>query len=172
MKKNYDYETTLKLMHEEIPAKINKSTGEVTEVNRYVNNVPKTKSIFRQNDFSKVNNKAIKFLFDNCSKVEIAIVMQLVGLADYNSNSLKPLSDEVTVRDLADFFNISTKSVKSIFKHLYELGIYAQFKVCKDDMKEFWILSPYMSFKGKLIDDALVANFKGTVLEKYFNSKD
>lgn len=170
--KNFDYEETIKLKHDELPAKVNAQTGEVKVIERPKNNIPKGKTLFKQTDFAKVNTKTIKFLFDKCSKLEIAIILQMVGMADFNTNSLKPLSDEMSVRDLSKEFNISKNTVTQTFTNLFKLGVYAQFKISKGDIKEYWILNPYVSFKGKLIEDALVANFKDTEIEKYFNNKD
>lgn len=172
MKKEFvfDYEQTIKLKHNEIPAKINKTTGEVREIKKRRNNLPEGKTILKQENFAKINVKTIPYLIEECSKVELAIILQMVGKAEFNTNSLKPLSNETTVRELAEEFNISKNDVKRTFEHLYSLGVYASLKICKADSKEMWILNPYISFKGKLTDDALVANFKDTKIGIAYHS--
>lgn len=165
-----DYSQTFTLKHDEAPAKIKKRTGEVVELKKRPNNIPKGKHVLKQENFAKINVKTIPYLIDNCSKLELAIILQMVGKAEFGTNSLKPLSNDSSIRDLADEFDISKNTVKKTFEHLYSLGVYAQFKVCKGDNKEYWILSPYISFKGKLTDDALVNNFKGTKIEIAYHS--
>lgn len=162
----YNYEKTIKLKHNEVPAKINKDTAEVITLEK-PNNVPEGKIVFKQTDFSKLNTQAIHFLFDNCSRLEIAVVLKMVAMAEYGTNSLKPLSNETTVRDLAETFGFAVGKVQQTFKHLFKLGVYAQFKVCKGDLKEYWILNPYIACKGRVLDNMLTNNFKGTDVEKY-----
>jgi len=170
MKKDFDYEQTIKLRHDERPAKVNERTGEVRVIRRAINNLPKGKTILKQENFAKVNVKTIPYLIEECSKVELAIILQMVGKAEFNTNSLKPLSNDTTVRDLSEEFNISKNDVKRTFEHLYNLGVYASLKICKGDSKEVWILNPYISFKGKLADDALVANFRDTKIGIAYHS--
>lgn len=164
-----DYTYQFKLKHNEKPSKVNTETGEITPLGNYKNNIPNGKQLFKQDNFSKINNKIIQYLFDNCSKMEIAVVLRMVSLTEYNTNSLKPLSNETSIRTLASDFNISVNSVKKVFKNLYRHGVYAQFSIYKDGEKEYWILNPYISYRGRLIDDALVANFRGTRIERYYN---
>lgn len=164
------YLTTLKLQHNEVPAKINAETGEVTQIKQRVNNIPAGKVYVRQTNFSKVNTKTIKFLSEMLSNLELAIVFKMIGLADFDTNSMKPLSNDTTVRELADQFGIGINTVTKSFKRLFDLGVYAQFKIAKDGLKEYWILNPYISFKGKFGDDSIWTNFKSTEIEKVFNS--
>ena len=94
----------------------------------------------------------------------------MIRLADYNTNSLAPLSNKTTVKELSEQFHIGINQVTKTFEKLFSLGVYAQFKISKYGMKEYWILSPYLSFRGKLIHDSIWQNFKGTILEKEFNT--
>ncbi|HPQ79869.1 MAG TPA: hypothetical protein PLG47_05415 [Candidatus Dojkabacteria bacterium] len=164
-----DYEVVIPLKHHEVPAKINKQTGEITEVRKRRNNLPKDKKLFQQNDFTKVNNKIVGYLSKELSNMELAIVFKMIGMAHFNTNSLKPLSNETSLRDLAETFGISINSVKKSFEKLFDYGVYAQFKIAKNGVKEYWILNPYISFKGRLIDDSIWENFKGTKVEIAYN---
>lgn len=167
MRKDYDYEQNVKANHDEKIAKINIVTGEIKEVKSKKNNVPKGKTLVNQKDFSKVNNKVIPFLKDNLSNTELSIVFQMIGLTEFNTNSLKPLSNETALKDLAEQFDVGINQVKKYFKNLFDLGVYAQFKIAKNGEKEFWILSPYISFKGNTAEDSIFTNFEGTKIEKF-----
>jgi hypothetical protein len=168
MRKSYDYEKLVKLKHHEAAAKINLETGEVTKIpDSKKNNVPKGKTLVNQKDFSKVNNKVIPFLRDNLSNTELSIIFQMIGLTEFNTNSLKPLSNETALKDLAEQFDVGINQVKKYFKNLFDLGVYAQFKIAKNGEKEFWILSPYISFKGNTAEDSIFTNFEGTKIEKF-----
>ena len=164
------YTQEVKLKDNEKIMKINSETGEVTTIPKRMNNIPEGKSIFTQNDFSKVNNKAIEYLEGVLTNAELGIVTKMIRLADYNTNSLAPLSNKTTVKELSEQFHIGINQVTKTFEKLFSLGVYAQFKISKYGMKEYWILSPYLSFRGKLIHDSIWQNFKGTILEKEFNT--
>jgi len=64
-------------------------------------------------------------------------------------------------------FNVGKNQVSKYFKNLFDLGVYAQFKIAKNGEKEFWILSPYISFKGNTAEDSIFTNFEGTKIEKF-----
>ena len=164
------YKQEVKLKDNEVLAKVNVEDGTTTLLPKRMNNIPEGKSIFTQNDFSKVNNKAIEYLEGVLTNAELGIVTKMIRLADYNTNSLAPLSNKTTVKELSEQFHIGINQVTKTFEKLFNLGVYAQFKISKYGMKEYWILSPYLSFRGKLIHDSIWQNFKGTILEKEFNT--
>jgi len=167
--RNYDYEFNLQLKHNEAPAKIDKETGEYIEV-KPKKPLPENKTIFPMNEFTKLNLEVIPFLSSELNHNEMSIIYQMIALTEYNTNSLEPLSNETSLKELSERFKIGINQVKKYFQHLYDLGVYAQFKVCKEDRKEFWILNPYIAFRGKLIEDSIHDNFKGTRIEKYIRS--
>lgn len=165
--KKYDYEQTLKLKNEEKAMKVNILTGEVTELTKRGNTLPFGKRLVKQTNFSKVNIDAIPLLKDKLSNIELGIVFQMIGLAEYNTNSLKPLNNDTTVRELSERFGVGINQVKKNFKNLFDLGVYAQLSIARDDGNEFWILNPYISFKGKTAEDSLFDNFQNTQITKY-----
>jgi len=162
------YKREIGLQDNEIPARKDLETGKYTDVpDKRKNNIPKGKTLVNQKDFSKVNNKVIPFLRDNLSNTELSIIFQMIGLTEFNTNSLKPLSNETALKDLAEQFDVGINQVKKYFKNLFDLGVYAQFKIAKNGEKEFWILSPYISFKGNTAEDSIFTNFEGTKIEKF-----
>ena len=165
--KNTGYEQVLNLKHHEKAAKINTETGQITELPKRMNNIPKGKRLVNQKNFSKVNLDVIPLLKNKLSNIELGIVFQMIGLAEYNTNSLKPLNNDTTVRELSEKFGIGINQVKKNFKNLFDLGVYAQLSIAREDGNEFWILNPYISFKGKTAEDSLFDNFSNTQITKY-----
>lgn len=162
-----DYEQVVKLHHDEKVVKVNVVTGELVEITKRVNNIPKGKRVVKQTNFSKVNIDVIPLLKNKLSNIELGIVFQMIGLAEYNTNSMKPLNNDTTVRELSERFGVGINQVKKNFKNLFDLGVYAQLSIAREDGNEFWILNPYISFKGKTAEDSLFDNFQNTQITKY-----
>lgn len=160
------YEQTIKIEDNESIMKVNKDTGEVKEVKKRLNNIPNGKSLLDYTDFSIVNNKALNALSTFLTNEEIGIITKMINRADFNSNSLKPLSDETSIRSLAEEFSIGKNKVSTIFKRLFEIGVYAHIRIHEDNLSEYWILNPYISWKGKLKDDSIFAHFSSTKIAK------
>jgi hypothetical protein len=91
-----------------------------------------------------------------------------------NTNSLKPLDDNITIHELMSYFDISEKKVKTTFKKLFELGVYGKFEVAKKnkDYTKYWIVNPYLSFKGKTIEKSITELFKGTHISIAFYNEN
>jgi len=162
------YKREIGLTDVEIAARKNLETGKYTDVpDNRKNNVPKGKSLIGQTDFTKLNRQVAPFLMENLSNEELAIVFKMIYMAEYNTNSLAPLSNDTTLKELSEQFNVGKNQVSKYFKNLFDLGVYAQFKIAKNGLKEYWILSPYISFRGKTIEDGIFDNFKDTIIEKF-----
>lgn len=166
MPKKYDYEVRLGLQHNESPAKVNEETGDVTIIHKK-NKLPEGKSTFMPDNFTKLNLKILPYLLDVFNPIEIKIILKMIELSEFNTNSLEPLNQDTSLRKLSEIFDVSINRVKKYFEHLYKMGVYAQFKVHTTDRKEFWILNPYISFQGKLIEDSIYLNFRNTQIELY-----
>ena len=67
---------------------------------------------------------------------------------------------------MAEIFNISPTIVNKTFDKLFDLGVYAQLKISTSNGNEFWILNPYIYWKGKLKDDSLFIHFYDTTISK------
>lgn len=160
------YNTTLTLNHNEVPAKVNTETGETTTFEKPKQQLPDGYSKLKYTDFSIVNNLTIKKLGDILNNEELGVIFHMVSISDFNSNSLNPLSDELSIRDKAQILRIGKNKVKSICDRLFKLGVYLSIKVYEDQEKEYWVLNPYISWRGRLVKDSIFEHFKETVITK------
>jgi hypothetical protein len=162
------YNTTLNLKDSEVPAKLDKETGELIEVQDYnkINNVPDNKFRIKYTKFSCVSTKAQEVCMDIFTNEELGVIYKMIAITDFNSNSLAPLNDDTSCRMLAEEFGINKNKVGVIFKKLFDWGVYAQMKIAADKTNEYWILNPYLAYKGKLVEDRLMIHFAQTKLSK------
>lgn len=156
------YNKTIKLRNNEVAAKLNVETGELTTIKNSVNNIPSGKSIFSTESFSKLNCNAIPVLRKCFNAHEIAIIFQMIHMSEFHTNCLIPLSNSTTQKELAETFGVGKNQIQKYLTHLFNLGVFAQFKISKYGLKEYWILNPYISFKGKVIEDSIFINFQNT----------
>lgn len=161
----------IKLNNNETPAKVNTETGEIFEFKSKRNNIPIGREVFEPNAlFAKQYANTWIFLETMLTPVEYKIVHRMSLKAKMNTNSLEPLSKNSTIADLSREFNVHRNHIPKIFKKLFELGVYAEFKVFKyGEEVDVWILNPYISFRGKLISSDIVSLFDGTVIEVKFH---
>ena len=159
-----DYKRTIGLNHNESAYAIDEDTGEARKIPMHGNNIPADKTIFNQKGkFHKSYELAWDYLLDHLSDKEIRIVNMMSQMARMNSNSLEPLSNTSTITEIAETFKIHRNHVKKIFNNLLIHGVYAEFKFgAKGKIKQYWVLNPYISFKGKTISRALVDLFRET----------
>lgn len=158
------YTKTLKLQNHESVAVIDKKTGEFKEVKQRPNNIPEGGSLQKFETFSKVNDKAIAFLETVLSNEEMGIVFKMIKRSAYETNVMIPLNDEISYRELAEEFNIGKNKVDKIFTRLFNLGVYAQIKVANGPHSEYWTLNPFISFKGRIISEAIKVYFDKTII--------
>jgi hypothetical protein len=90
-------------------------------------------------------------------------------MAQFNTNSLDPLDDEFSTYALEEFFKVDRRKIKKIFKKLFDMGVYGKFSVSEIDepYKNYWILNPFISCKGKLIESDVVRLFYKTEITQY-----
>lgn len=169
------YEQTVKLNHDEGLAKINKRTGEIKEVSKRKNNIPDGSSLFLPSgSFFKGYKKIHEYLVKNLTAEEKRVVDIMVMMAKNNTNSLIPLNDSMTAKRLGEYFSINERRIKIILTKLFEMGVYAKFEVVRvndvfePEYKKYWILSPYISFTGRLISNDIRLLFDGTLLERHY----
>lgn len=169
------YEVTTRLHHNESLYKTDKDTGDMIEVKHRKNNIPDGSIIFEPDgEFKKMYVESWNFLATRLSKYEISIVQQLVFMAQMNTNSLEPLSEETTIQELSVKFEMGKNQVTRVFKKLYELGVYGRFNVYNvtKPYTKFWVLNPYLAFAGKLIKSDIASLFSGTlVAQAYLKAK-
>jgi hypothetical protein len=168
------YTQSVELKNNETLAKVNTETGEVTTVKKRVSNIPEGKEIFEpEGIFRKDYTKSWKYLKSNLTAFEFSVAFELALLAKANTNSLEPLSDSTTVNQLVEKFNISRNKVKPLFNKLFKLGVYAKFEVydVTKPYTKYWILNPYLSFSGKLINSDIARLFSGTKITLHYYDK-
>lgn len=158
------YSKEIKLNQDEVPAKVNIETGEITVINARPSNIPIGKSKLDYDEFSIVNTKVIKILSNILSNEELGVILYMITIADFNSNSLNPLCDDLSLRDKAEILNIKKDRVKKITDKLFKLGVYLSIKVYEGQEQEYWVLNPNISWKGRLVNDSLFQHFKGTTI--------
>lgn len=162
------YEKLLKLKHNEKAAKIDMETGEITEIPTRKNNIPEGKSTFGidEKGWRKSFDYSWDFLETVLTDMELRVVQKLCRLAKMNTNSLEPLNDETTQVEIASCFKLDHRKTKKLFKKLHVLGVYAKFDVVYEHIPytKYWILNPYLSFGGKLINSDIAELFIGTKL--------
>jgi hypothetical protein len=169
------YEELIKFKHNEIPAKINLETGEITELNPRKNNIPENRKLFLpEENFDKIYY-ATHYVWEQLegmlTDLEYRVARKLVSYGSMNNNSLKPLNDKVMMRDLAKEFNVGKNKVGPIFEKLFELGFYANVRVKDErypDTHDFWALNPYLSFAGKTIHVGIISLFEHTPIKRFF----
>jgi hypothetical protein len=169
--KDYDYESTIKLKHHEAPAKINKQTGEVSEIIGKTSNIPKGKELFEPKAmFRKSFDATEEFLDKVLTPLEFKVVARMCRMAKMNTNSLQPLSDDLTVLEIAEELHINRREVNKLLAKLFDLGVYGRFEIVKEDIgyTKYWILNPYIRFQGKTISSDIKALFEGTKIHKYY----
>lgn len=171
--KKTDYKTEIKLKHNEAPAKINLETGEIVQVTSKPNNIPEGKEIFEPDAlFRKDYCNSWAFLQRELSHFEFTVCFSLALLAKANTNSLEPLNDSSTIAELMEILNISKNKVTPTLDVLWNYGVYGKFEV-KDANRPYtkhWILNPYLSFNGRLIESDIAFLFKNTHIAKAFNN--
>lgn len=87
------------------------------------------------------------------------------------TNSLEPLSDKTSIRELAKEFGVGVNTVKSTFNKLFEVGVYGRFEVGDAGSKvSYWIFNPFLSFNGDKIDYSIVSLFKNTAIGKHVSN--
>lgn len=167
-RKGFAYQKTIDLYHHEQAAKVDLITGEVTVVNSPKNNLPDGKKPFGREEIGwrKSFDHSWDYLDSVLSDLELRVVGKLCRMAKMNTNSLEPLDDDTTQLEIAKHFSIDRRRAAIVFQKLYDFGIYAKFQVAREDAPytKYWILNPYLSFGGALIQSDISELFRGTKL--------
>lgn len=165
------YTRNLKLKDNEVPAKINLETGEITEVRNIFNSIPEGKEMWLKNEkFSKMFTYSWKYLAKTLKEDELKVLVLMSITAQPSTNSMPPLNEEISMRQMEEFFGVDRRKLPNIFKALFDIGVFAKFEVATDEefYKKYWILNPYISFKGRLISSDIAKLFYGTRIEKEY----
>ena len=164
----------IKLNNNELPAKVNAETGEISTITSRKNNIPEGRELNNPSGkFTKAYEEAWNYLLDHLSDKEMIIVTRMMHMARPSSNSLEPLNSSTTLNELAETFHIHRNHVTKIFTNLMSHGVYAEFKFgAYDGVRHYWVLNPYISFKGKTIDSGIADLFRDTTIAKICSKKE
>lgn len=150
----------IKLQDNEVAAKINLTTGEIIEMKSDRREYFSESTIFRKSD-----SNSWTFLFRELSYEEF--------LAAEALTKLDRLNDRIVLRHLIKQLSLSSGEAKLILETLFDYGVYARLGVMKPGQPYLnWIINPYLSFGGQLIDSSVAELFNGTHVEKAFRDKD
>lgn len=165
-----DYKAEMNLSHNEKLVAVNLETGTFRE--QSPNNIPDDKLLFDNGSFTKHYDRAWDFLEKHLDNREIGVVHKLIRKAEFQTNSLQPLSDETSLRILSDELQIGVNQVQAVKDKLHKLGVFASTSiVVKNKVKSCWILNPFLAFNGRFPERTLVALFYQTDIAIYCRSK-
>lgn len=162
------YKQEVQLSDNEKLLKVNLETGEYKEIEKRISTIPKGKSVFKFK-FTKLNQDMILKMRSQelFSMEEIGVICYMSSISEYNTNSLKPLNNDTSLRELEDYFGINKNKIKKLLTNLYNKGVYLQLKVGEiQGSNEYWVLNPWISWKGKLVSDSIFDHFKNTLIAK------
>lgn len=123
--------------------------------------------------FLKSYSKSWSYLAEKFNAIEFKAAFSLALMAKANTNSLEPLSDETTYKELITILDVDRRKVEKVLRKLFDYGVYAKFEV-EDKTKpytKFWILNPYLCFSRKLLKSDIVELFEGTVIALHYKGK-
>lgn len=167
MTKDFDYERTYQLKHNEAPAKINMETGEVKKIGEARG---KPNPDFQKFDlmpvYHRLNPVAWEFLESQTTDSELKCALKLAHLAKAFTNSLVPLNDETTLVDLSDTLGVNRNIVERHIDRLFKLGVIGKFEVYDDKQRhtKYWVFNPYLAFNGDKIRRDVVTLFDKTTI--------
>ena len=156
----------IKIPHNKQLGTVDLGTGEFNEIKPTVNNIPEDKSLHKMNNFFKMNVTLINKLKHSglLTIEEIGVITYMSTVSEWNTKSLKPSNNDTSLRMLAEFFGINKNRVKKVLEKLFKLGVYMQIKIHKEDVIDYWVLNPNISWKGTLSTDSIFEHFRGTAI--------
>ncbi len=165
------YTRTIKYKDWERPVKLDTQTGEYIETR---NTFPKTPDDMQRwldkDPFEKKFIPIAPFLEKELNSDEYKIVGIMSRMCHPINNSLAPLDDDTSLRDLENCFHINKNKLRKILDKLFVLGVFARFDVYKPEVPytKYWIFNPYISTKSRYININIASLFDGTTIEKEY----
>lgn len=160
------YNKNLLLKDNEVAAKVNIETGEVISVSNGNRLMPEGMKKLRYNNFSILNNEIASRLGDIFTNEEMGVILYMISISEIGTNSLKPLCDEMSLRESSEYLRLNKNRVKSITEKLFRFGVYLSIRIYEDEEKEYWVLNPNISWRGRLIHDSIFLHFKDTLVSR------
>ena len=170
------YDVKVSLGHHESLAKIDKVTGEITEVRT------KKKALTKEGDglvkpdfglFTRTYTDTWRVLHKDMTSLEFACACRLSLYAKAFTNSLMPLSDKASLVEKSDMLGVSVNMVGKVSARLYGFGVYGKWENGieikeGEEYKKYWVLNPYLSYNGRVIDESILDLFKDSVPAKIY----
>lgn len=171
--KKLDYSVEIQLYHDEIPGKVNPSTGEFTSLEQLTKKVNTIKNMnvvnFQHSEiFQRTFIHSWNLLRTQTTDKEFRIATLLALMAKPFTNSLEPINDDTTSSKLAELLSTSRNDIKLVTDKLYELGVFGKFSyhATTTNFKNYWIFNPYLTFNGNKIDKSILGLFEDSVYKK------
>lgn len=162
------YTANIPLDHNEVAAKINVETGEVTQINVKVSKItPKslTQRVYTTDEpWGRTLNGPWRLLRTQLNNIEWAVANTIALYAEAYTNSLQPLGPESTIKELSETLYIGKNIVTKIVDKLFKLGVIGKFEVYDrfEEHQNYWIFNPYLTYNGKTIKHDLENLFRNT----------
>ena len=168
------YEVNLKLEHNESPAKVNMATGEICMLStkkRFSNLKDDENIILPKGKFTKVFDVTRSFLLERLSKTEWWVLSIMIERALPGTNSMEPIDDDTSMRELERIFKTDRQVLKRALDKLFDIGAYANYSISESgERKKYWLLNPYVSFKGRKSNSDIMKIFDKTDIAVYYKN--
>jgi hypothetical protein len=165
----HDYNYLVPLNHNEVPAKVNAETGEITTFTSKGKkpNPPRDSTMQRFEStasYQRTFTKAWQLLETQTTPQEFKVAVKMSFMAKAYTNSLEPLGPDSTKTSLAEEFKLSYRDLTRVLEKLLRLGVYASFEVynANEVYTKYWVFNPYLSFNGKTIKKDVATLFDKT----------
>lgn len=169
----YIYNTPINLQNNEGLAKVNKETGEMQTIKTGINSNRSNPEVVKHNaneKFIKNYTKSWELLASQTRPIEYKVAHMMSQMTKMITNSLEPLNDETTIREIAEKFTISTGKVKLIIDKLFKLGVYGKFECYNEGERhsKYWVFNPYLSSNGPVMNKNSRDLFSNTLFAKIY----
>lgn len=131
--------------------------------------------ILNQEGVSKPNFKKFTIFNQKLGKVmnelrltpqERLVIYVMTELVEYGTNSLKPLSDDYSLRKKSDLLSVNKDSIKKITDRLFEIGVFLSIKVYTNEEKKYWVLNPCICWRGSKAPNDILIHFKDCTITR------
>lgn len=175
----WKFDKTLLLEHDETPVILNSRTGEVKEIQKSYNRTAGNPDVCyhkKKDQFKKVYQDALTYLSNRCSAEEMGVIMKMIELIKFETNSMPPLDNERSVRELSTLFKINRRRVMSVLENLRQLGVYYTYNIVELEKNgrsdnKYWKLNPDIAFNGRKINKGILKDFEKTELSIVLRAK-
>lgn len=180
---NYDNGQLARMVHEIIIAKIKDELGELSDkygipvedvekvaIKLYVQDISKTQWKSSKAKFMKLYEKELEMLFDNeiINFQELGFMVFLaLKFTQYEDNTLRnPDGSNCTQKDIIKISGMTKPTISRLLKGLIDKKLIFEKKHDTIKNGKRYMITPYIFYKGKMMDSKLKSKFKD--LQKLF----